>query len=305
MVGRGQCVAAVDVKLVVVDVVQEHVDAAKVVSGDVDFLPKEAHTYVLLAQQLGKLQQQGTRTAGRVVHLAYLRLANGNDACQEVADFLRREELAARFPGIAGIHGHQELVSVAEHVYLVVGIVSLQVKAAYLVQNLAKRFVAFHHRCAQLVAVHVDVVKQPFQVVLALRAFGGRLDVGEHLLQCFVQVGIVLCILPYVAEQFRGQDEKAFFYHQLFPGTFRFFVRKVGIVKIIVPGGTLQVVDIIGDVLRNEAVEQHAKHILLEVPSVHAVAQVLRYSPYRLVQLLPLLVACCHCLSVFLVSRKN
>ena len=60
-------------------------------------------------------------------------------------------------------------------------------------------------------------------------------------------------------------------------------------------------VDIIGDVLRNEAVEQHAKHILLEVPSVHAVAQVLRYSPYRLVQLLPLLIACC--LSVFIIHE--
>lgn len=115
-----------------------------------DFLPQEAHTYVLLAQQLGKLQQQGTRTAGRVVHFVYLRLSYGNDACQEVADFLRREELAARFPGIAGIHGHQELVSVAEHVYLVVDIVAFQVKAAYLVEDFAEHFVALHNSCAQI-----------------------------------------------------------------------------------------------------------------------------------------------------------
>ena len=61
-----------------------------------------------------------------------------------------RAKRLARFPGIAGIHGHQELVSVAEHVYLVVGIVAFQVKAAYLVEDFAEHFVALHNSCAQI-----------------------------------------------------------------------------------------------------------------------------------------------------------
>ena len=50
-----QCVAMTDVKLVVVDVVEEHIDAAKVIVGDVDFLAKKALSDVFLTQYLSKL----------------------------------------------------------------------------------------------------------------------------------------------------------------------------------------------------------------------------------------------------------
>ena len=46
-----------NVELLVVDVVQEHVDPSQVVRGQIDLLPKEALSHVVLAKHLGELQQ--------------------------------------------------------------------------------------------------------------------------------------------------------------------------------------------------------------------------------------------------------
>ena len=54
----GQRVAVGDVELLVVHIVQEHVDAAQVVGGQVDFLPVEPLTYCIVAQDFGEVQQQ-------------------------------------------------------------------------------------------------------------------------------------------------------------------------------------------------------------------------------------------------------
>jgi len=51
----GQRVAMFDIELVVIDVVQEHIDPAEVVGGDIDFLAKEALAHVLLAQYFSGL----------------------------------------------------------------------------------------------------------------------------------------------------------------------------------------------------------------------------------------------------------
>ena len=45
---------------------QEHIDAAKVIGGQVNFLAEEATLNVVLTQNLFYLQQQRTRTTGRV-----------------------------------------------------------------------------------------------------------------------------------------------------------------------------------------------------------------------------------------------
>lgn len=59
MQGIGQCVTVADIELVVVDVMQEHVDPAKIVGSDVDFLPKETLPHILLTQHLGGLEEEG------------------------------------------------------------------------------------------------------------------------------------------------------------------------------------------------------------------------------------------------------
>jgi hypothetical protein len=50
-----------DVELVIINIVQEHIDTAEVVSGDVDLLAEKAQPHVLLAEYLGKLQAAGSR----------------------------------------------------------------------------------------------------------------------------------------------------------------------------------------------------------------------------------------------------
>ncbi len=56
-----------DVEFIKLNVVQEHIDAAEVVDGQVDLLPEKAPLDVVLAQHLFHLQQQRTGAAGGVV----------------------------------------------------------------------------------------------------------------------------------------------------------------------------------------------------------------------------------------------
>ncbi len=51
----------------------------------------------------------------------------------------------------------------------------------------------------------------------------------------------------------------------------------------------LTVVDVTGQVLRDVAVEEHPQDILLEIPAVHAAAQIVGYIPDGAVQLSPFL----------------
>ena len=66
MLGSRQGVLAGDVELIVVHIVQEHVHAAQVVRRNVDLLAVEALPDILETQDLRRLQEQGTGTAGRI-----------------------------------------------------------------------------------------------------------------------------------------------------------------------------------------------------------------------------------------------
>lgn len=77
MLGGCKGILACDVELVKADVVEEHIDAAQVVGGDVDLLAEKAVARRIMAQHLHRLQQQGAGAAGRVIHLVDLGLANG------------------------------------------------------------------------------------------------------------------------------------------------------------------------------------------------------------------------------------
>jgi len=110
----GKGIAVGDIKLLIVDIVQKHVDAAEVVGAQVDFLPKEAHADLFLAQDLGELQKQRSRAATGVIDLVYLLFIHHGDFRQKFRDFLRREKLSSGLPGAACVHGHQKLIGIAE-----------------------------------------------------------------------------------------------------------------------------------------------------------------------------------------------
>ena len=66
MLRAEQSVLPDNAELIELDVMQEHIDAAEVVSGQVDLLTVEASLDIILAQHFFHLQQQRTGAAGRV-----------------------------------------------------------------------------------------------------------------------------------------------------------------------------------------------------------------------------------------------
>ena len=95
-----QRIAVAYVEVGIIDVVQEHIDATKVVGGDVQLLSEETFLHIVLAENLGKLQQQRTRAASRVIHLVDIFTAMAHYASKQFAHLLRRVIFAARFAGI-------------------------------------------------------------------------------------------------------------------------------------------------------------------------------------------------------------
>ena len=71
-----------DIKLLIVDVVEEHVDPAKVVVGKINLLSEESLSDLLLVEYLGKLEEKRPGTARRIIDLVHLVLSDGGDLGQ-------------------------------------------------------------------------------------------------------------------------------------------------------------------------------------------------------------------------------
>ena len=168
-----QRVTVGNVEMVVVHIVQEHVNAAQVVRGQVLLLAEKPLPDLILAQHLDGLQQQGTGTARRVVDLVHFALAMGGDSGQQLADLLRREELATGLAGVRRVHGHQILIRITERINFVVReALRTQVQIANGIEHLHQLGIAIHHGIAELAAVQVQIVEQAAQTGFRTRADG-------------------------------------------------------------------------------------------------------------------------------------
>ena len=58
MLWRKECILTCYVKLVIVNIVKEHVDPAQVVCSKVDLLPEEPLSYIVFAKYLCSFQEQ-------------------------------------------------------------------------------------------------------------------------------------------------------------------------------------------------------------------------------------------------------
>ena len=76
---------------------QEHIDTAKVVSSDIDFLSIKAVSDGISAQNLFGFQKQGARAAGRVIDFIDFSLAHRAKSGQQFGNIRRGKELAAGF----------------------------------------------------------------------------------------------------------------------------------------------------------------------------------------------------------------
>ena len=100
MFGRSQGVLAGNIEFVKINVMQKHIDTAKVVCGYIYLLPVKALLNFIVSEHLFRLKQQRARTAGGIVHLINLCLSNSTQPCQKLGNVGRREKLTARFSRI-------------------------------------------------------------------------------------------------------------------------------------------------------------------------------------------------------------
>ena len=86
-----------NIKLIKADVVKEHIDPAKVVCRDIDFLSEETVDYRVSAKNLFSFEQKRTGTASRVVNLIDFGFTDRAETGKKLRNVSRGEELTARF----------------------------------------------------------------------------------------------------------------------------------------------------------------------------------------------------------------
>ena len=283
MLRIGQRVLTGNVEFVKFNVVQEHIDAAQVVRCDVDFLSKETIAHGIPSQHLFCLQQQRTGTTGRVIYLVDFLLAYGTQPGQQLRNIGRRKELAAGLARIAGVHGHQVFIGIAKGINVMLFHIA-KVHICHAVQQFHELLIALGNGRTQLIAVDIVIIKQPCKLSLRGAALCGFLNVSEHCFQSFIEVFIVGCFCPHIAEQLTGQDEEPFFLYQSFPCLLCLCIRHIFIAEIRVACINFALIDVAGNVLRNITVEHRTENVALEIPSVHCAAQIIRYRPDCTVQ---------------------
>ncbi len=97
----------------------------------------------------------------------------GGDSGQQLADLLRREELATGLAGVRRVHGHQILIRITERINFVVReALRTQVQIANGIEHLHQLGIAIHHGIAELAAVQVQIVEQAAQTGFRTRADG-------------------------------------------------------------------------------------------------------------------------------------
>ena len=160
-----------------------------------------------------------------------------------------------------------------------------KVHICHAIQQFYKLLIALGNGRPQLVAVHIVIIKQPCKLSLRGAALCGFFNMSEHRFQCFVEVFIVGCFCPHIAEQLTGQDEEPFFLHQLFSCLLCLCIRHILIAEVRVACIDFALIDITGNVLRNITVEHRTENVALEIPAVHCATQVIRNRPDCTVQL--------------------
>lgn len=218
--GIGERIVAGNIELVRSEVVQEHVDSAKIVSCDVNFLPEETEFDVFPAENFNGVQEQGAGAASRIVNLVDFRFVDGTEPREEFGDFSGRKELAAGLASVGGVHGHQIFVGVADSVNRVI----VEIHFSNAVENFNKALVPFGDSAAELVAVYVEVIEQALETVFKNAAPGRFFNVAENFFKRLIQISVARGIPVDVDEELTGENEKALFLYKTFASFFGFRV---------------------------------------------------------------------------------
>ena len=187
-----QGVTKLDIELVIVDVVQEHIHPRQIVGGVVDFLTEEPLFDDMRVELSLGLQQQRTGTAGGVVDLVDAGLFVHGEPGDQAGDMLRSKELAARFAGIGGVVGDQKFVSIAKEVDMTL-VESAEIELSHPFEHRRQTGVFLFDGMTQTVAGGIEIGKEPLDILFGRVATGGGFnggkDGGQIGVQAFVAVG--------------------------------------------------------------------------------------------------------------------
>ena len=75
----GEGIPMGNVKFVIANIMEKHIDTAEVVCSNIDFLPEEALPYIFPADEFPRLQKKGAGTTGGVIDfIDFLLVTDGN-----------------------------------------------------------------------------------------------------------------------------------------------------------------------------------------------------------------------------------
>ena len=169
MLRRQQGIFMGNVKLIKINVMQEHIDTAEVVCSQVNFLTVKSLTDILFAKNFRRFQKQRTRTASRVINLVDLCFPSDSHTSQQFRNLLRSEELAAAFSGIGCVHTHQIFVSITEGINGIVLIIA-HPHICHTLDQLHEVHITLCNSSSQFVAVHINIVKQSGEIIFTFTA---------------------------------------------------------------------------------------------------------------------------------------
>ncbi len=167
-----------DVKLAVVDAVEDHVHPREVVGRAVHLLPVK-HAHILYLPR--HAQEQRTGAAGRVIDGLELLLARGHQLGKDLGDLLRGVKFASLLACAACKLPDEVFVGVAQDIGI--GLLQLEVDLVEVGEHLGDDQVAGLGRLAEFGAVEVHVFKEVVKVLFAFGAHGTLLYAQENALE--------------------------------------------------------------------------------------------------------------------------
>src|SRR5574343_262578 len=197
---------------------------------------------------------------------------------------LWREKLATRLAGIGGVVGNEELVGIAKQVDMAaVKIAEIQFSHAF--EHGGQTGVFVFDRVAEAIAGGVEVGKQAFDVTLGGVAVGGCFNGGKDGSQVGVQALIGVGAGCDLGEELAGVDEIALGLDGVvFDLRGDDAIGQLGIVDAVVTA-----FDVGRKVFADEAIEQGAEYVLLEIPAVDGAAHIVGDLPNAALQFCALL----------------
>ena len=158
-----QRVAVLNVKIAVLDSVQEHIHSGQVKRRGVLFL---AENFVRITAS-GRAEQERATTAGRIVHIFETGLAGNHNLRENLAHLLRRIELSGFLTGSGGELTNHIFIGISENVY-VLRIVQPEINAVERYQYIADKPVFVISGLAQFRGGQVNIGEQTAEIIHTL-----------------------------------------------------------------------------------------------------------------------------------------